>query len=722
MKNPEIHTLWTKTRSEYSDYLCIDNVANWKKILDRLVDYMNVYKKRPSQDSVTDDVKSLATWISNNFKNYNEDISKCKERMKIQEIHKLWSKTISTYNKYLCDSVTNWKNIHNATTEYMTNNNKPPSSADKNKEIRKLGTWISSQKSNYDEDITKSKLIMRTEEIHILWKNTLIEYGYHLSYVTEWKQMLCKVVEFINTKMQRPRNIKDEGCLARWIKKQNDGYETTIEESIGKCMTNPELHKLWSEILDKHSEYLCVDHITEWKNSLGKTIEYMDQNNKPPSSADKNKETKKLGKWISHQKTNYDDDIVNSKSNMKIVEIRQLWTKTLDKYSELLGDNETIWKFKHTKLIEFMNKNNKRPSNKDKNKDIKILGTWLQTQNCNYNIDIAKCDCIMTNLEIHILWTKTRSEYSDYLCIDLVDNWKNKFNKLTDFIKTNNKTPTASSDKVLTNWVCSNKSKYNIDIIKCKESMKNQEIHKIWTDFMEMEKEPKKKNMKLAAPSQNQKPETSNERQIRVKSEISVLHQHYKTLRSDNLRNEFNTNPELWHKYHEISEQNEASFPEEEIPRNRIITELKKIQTKRTKNIIDMGCGKAQISQHFKDDSRFLFTNYDHIAFDESIVTACDISKTPEEDDSVEIVILSLAMWGSNCSSYITEAFRILETNGTLYIMEPTKRWSEMDGYNIKPETAASKLRNLLTDNGFIIVKENIGKFSMFVCIKHKFM
>jgi ubiquinone/menaquinone biosynthesis C-methylase UbiE len=131
-----------------------------------------------------------------------------------------------------------------------------------------------------------------------------------------------------------------------------------------------------------------------------------------------------------------------------------------------------------------------------------------------------------------------------------------------------------------------------------------------------------------------------------------------------------------------------------------------------------MGCGKAQISQHFKDDSRFLFTNYDHIAFDESIVTACDISKTPEEDDSVEIVILSLAMWGSNCRSYIAEAFRILETNGTLYIMEPTKRWSEMDGYNIKPETAASKLRSLLTDNGFIIVKENIGKFSMFVCIK----
>jgi len=265
--------------------------------------------------------------------------------------------------------------------------------------------------------------------------------------------------------------------------------------------------------------------------------------------------------------------------------------------------------------------------------------------------------------------------------------------------------------------------------------MKSHTIHKHWTDLIEKhntlleykikkncKKEPKKKNMKLATPSQNPKPETSNERQIRVKSEISILHQHYKTLRSDNLRNEFNTNPELWHKYHEISEQNEASFPEEEIPRNRIITELKKIQTKRTKNIVDMGCGKAQISQHFKDDSRFLFTNYDHISFDESIVTACDISKTPEEDNSVEIAILSLAMWGSNCHSYIAEAFRILETNGTLYIMEPTKRWSEMDGYNIKPETAASKLRSLLTDNGFIIVKENIGKFSMFVCIKHKFM
>jgi len=581
---------------------------------------------------------------------------------------------------------------------------------------------------------------------------------------------------------------------------------------------NDEIKMLWSiqgdcEIGDNMCSRIIECHVERidngelWKLKLNELIKNMGNNNMAPSQTSDNKETKKLGKWLSHQKTNYNIDITKCKHIMKNPEIHKIWTETLDKHSELLGDNKTIWKFINTKVVNYMTTKNKRPNKRDKNEEIKYMGTWILTQNGNYNIDITKCDGIMKNLEIHTLWTETRYKHSDLLCIDLISNWKKildilieymsshnnerpskdstiddvkslsiwilnnnknydkdiskckecmkiteihekwaavldkhiklssdrgakwkyKLAELIEYMKNNNNvTPSAKAKnkatKTLGEWFSKQKSNYNHDITKCEQSMKKPEIHKMWTDFMEMEKTCKKKNMKLAAPSQNPKPETSNERQIRVKSEISVLHQHYKTLRSDNLRNEFNTNPELWHKYHEISEQNEASFPEEEIPRNRIITELEKIQTKRTKNIVDMGCGKAQISQHFKDDSRFLFTNYDHIAFDESIVTACDISKTPEEDNSVEIAILSLAMWGSNCRSYITEAFRILETNGTLYIMEPTKRWSEMDGYNIKPETAASKLRSLLTDDGFIIVKENIGKFSMFVCIKHKFM
>ena len=218
-----------------------------------------------------------------------------------------------------------------------------------------------------------------------------------------------------------------------------------------------------------------------------------------------------------------------------------------------------------------------------------------------------------------------------------------------------------------------------------------------------------KKSMKLKTPSV--KKETIEQRKQRTKSELSILHQRYKTLTSQNLQKEFQENPQLWTKYHEISEENESSFPEQDIPRNRIIQELDKIKTKRTKKVVDMGCGKAQIANHFEKDSRFQFINYDHISSSENIET-CDISNTPLEENDVEICILSLAMWGSNCKEYIQESHRILETGGKLYIIEATKRWTEED------ELPGNKLKKILEENGFQIVEEKIEKFCMFVCIK----
>jgi ribosomal RNA-processing protein 8 len=171
----------------------------------------------------------------------------------------------------------------------------------------------------------------------------------------------------------------------------------------------------------------------------------------------------------------------------------------------------------------------------------------------------------------------------------------------------------------------------------------------------------------------------------------------------------FNQNKDLWKAYHSISEENEKSFPEEGIPRNRIIHELNKINTKRTKVVVDMGCGKAHISEHFKKDTRFKFINYDHISSNETVIS-CDISKIPLEDASVEICILSLAMWGSNCKSYLNEACRLLESGGKLYMVEPTKRWTET--------TNADRLQNLLKESGFQIIQESVEKFCLFECIK----
>ena len=54
---------------------------------------------------------------------------------------------------------------------------------------------------------------------------------------------------------------------------------------------------------------------------------------------------------------------------------------------------------------------------------------------------------------------------------------------------------------------------------------------------------------------------------------------------------------------HNISKNNEESFPEEEIPRNLMIQYLEELPGKKQKVIADLGCGFAEINSHFKDNN-----------------------------------------------------------------------------------------------------------------------
>jgi ubiquinone/menaquinone biosynthesis C-methylase UbiE len=99
-------------------------------------------------------------------------------------------------------------------------------------------------------------------------------------------------------------------------------------------------------------------------------------------------------------------------------------------------------------------------------------------------------------------------------------------------------------------------------------------------------------------------------------------------------------------------------------------------------------------------------------------VTVADIAHTGLEDGDADVAILCLAMWGSNKEEYLTEAFRLLDPNGRLIIVEPSKRWMD-------EETGQHRLRDTLVRHGFTIVQEQVmteeqqvHKFSLFVAKK----
>ena len=77
---------------------------------------------------------------------------------------------------------------------------------------------------------------------------------------------------------------------------------------------------------------------------------------------------------------------------------------------------------------------------------------------------------------------------------------------------------------------------------------------------------------------------------------------------------------------------------------------------KRKKVIVDLGCGFAEINQHFQNNPRFEFHNFDHHSENDMVVSK-DIKNTELEDYSIDIAILSSRLCGkSNAKDYLQES------------------------------------------------------------------
>ena len=81
----------------------------------------------------------------------------------------------------------------------------------------------------------------------------------------------------------------------------------------------------------------------------------------------------------------------------------------------------------------------------------------------------------------------------------------------------------------------------------------------------------------------------------------------------------------------------------------------------------DFGCGEAKIHQEFGDRIH----SFDHVAINENVIS-CDISSVPLEDGSLDVVVFSLSLMGSNWNNYLREASRCLASNGFIFISETT--------------------------------------------------
>ena len=542
------------------------------------------------------------------------------------------------------------------------------------------------------------------------------------------------------SRMMRLYHDEEEDVYKPIVRIDNEEIADTIiqppnpKKRIGLTFhQNDEIQMLWRVQGDlDFSKTFCTVIIEcevsfgeeKWRNTSKKVCAYMDTEKKSPNKRDKNPDIKTLGYWVSNQKKNYKNKKYIVWTN---TDIRHEWETILEKYGEYLylNDNEEEWRNTLKQVCEYMDTEKKSPREKDKNPDIKKLGSWVSNQKKNYK---NKKYIVWTNEDIRHEWETILETYSEYLINDNEEDWRNTLKQVCEYMDTKKKSPREKDEnpdiKKLGKWVSHQKTNYKN---KKRIVWTNEDIRHEWETILEKYAEylsPKSRTKKQKAlpltTATVATTETATPHNFPPISDIGTLHKRYLKMRSDTLNQTFKADPQLWREYHATRKQTFATYVPASIPSNRIIQELEKIQTKRQKIVVDMGCGEAPIAHHFqnKHDSRFVFHNYDHQSGGDPLIQEVDISALPLDDADAEIVIMSLALWGTkeNCIQYIKEAYRVLESGGKFYISDSTKKWSPE---NPTQENGGELLRTLLTENGFTIVTEDIGNpFCLFKCSK----
>ena len=650
------------------------NEENWIKRLEEVKQYIDVNGKRPSSIDKNKEIKQLGSWLLNQQQNYKKKL----RIMKQSEIKKQWEDFIKKYNKYFLSNEDQWINRLKEVSKYIDENDKRPYSIDKNNDIKQLEQWLSTQQKNYK----KKANIMTQSEIKKQWEDFIKKYNkYFLSNEDQWTNRLKEVSKYIDENDKRPSQCdknNDIKQLGSWLSKQQQNYEKK-----SYIMTQSEIRKQWEDFIKKYNKYFLSNE-DQWINRLKEVSKYIDENDKRPSNSDKNDNIKQLGRWINGHQQNYEKKL----RIMKQSEIRQQWENFIKKYNKYFVSNEDQWANRLKEVSKYIDENDKRPSQSDKNNDIKQLGQWLSTQQKIYK---KKAE-IMKQFEIRQQWEDFIKKYNKYF-LSNEDQWINRLKEVSKYIDENGKRPSSTDKnndiKQLGTWLLNQQRNYE----KKSQIMIQSEIRQQWEDFITKyqqyfpdnpairEIRPKKiiKKSTEVKPKIELSKESSQKTSERKISDYQELTKKMSTQKSSNTSKMFKETPDLWHQYHDNRDFSFKGYDkQDEIPVNKIIAYLEtKANHKLT--ILDLGCGRNLIAQHFKNNKKFMMTGYDHVSHNGS--KQSDINNLPEEDDSIKICIYSQSLMGSNWKEYIEEGHRVLEYNGEIIISESVERYDTIKEY-----------------------------------------
>jgi superfamily II DNA or RNA helicase len=723
----------------------------WYEKLDKLKLFIDTNKKTPSKISKNEDEKKLGIWLRKQKQNYKKE----KESMSLNDKRRnIFEKFKEEYKEYLlsCDEL--WYENLDKLKLFINTNKKTPSERSKSEDEKQLGSWLRNQKINYKKE--KNSMSLKDKRRNIFEKFQEEYKEYLLSGDEIWYDNLDKLKLFINTNKKTPSchyKNEDEKKLGIWLGDQKRNYKKEI-----KAMSiNDKRRNIFEDFQEEYKEYLLT-YYEIWYENFNKLKLFINTNKKTPSHHSKNEDEKQIGGWLDNQKRNYKKEIQAMSINDKR---RNIFEDFQEEYKEYILTFEDIWYENFNKLKLFINTNKKTPSRYSKNEDEKQLGGWLGSQKVNYKKE--KNSMSLLNDNRRNIFEEFITEYKEYFQdfelniikkeneIQIKENKEDK--QVIDKIFTENELDTLNLTKLkeiakehkIPNYSRMKqenkdellkllKEKLNISVTQIKANEVTNNIQNKTNKNEEQNEEKlqyslsqtyQQKNMEKFQPkivNNHDKSETKTSNKITKKqlSKISELHKKYKTMSSENLSKYFRENDgENWKEYHKLIELNEKTYEENKIPVNQVIKYLETKKNKKIKKVADLGCGLARIYKHFQNkDHKFTFVNIDHFV-PENQKEYCiqgNIKNTELEDEEIDYSVLCLSLWGSDYKKYLSEIHRILDIQGELIIVEPSRRWVTEDA---NTKEIKNELKLLLEKNKFKIKQiQDQEKFMFIVCEK----
>jgi len=414
MKDDGRYNLWTQFLEDYKAHI-LTSEEIWYKNFEQAKTFMDINKQKPDWNTTNPKEKCIRIWLNTQQHDYKDKTG----GMKDDNRYKLWTQLLEDYNEYISTNDDLWvQNFEELKTFIDANQRKP---SHKHTEEFQLNKWLSHQQENYK----KKTHSMKDETQYNLWSQFLEDYkDYFVTNVDIWCQKFEELKMFISTNKRGPlisSKIPDETQLSCWVYCQQRNYKNKTDG-----MKDVVRYNLWTKFLEEYKEYF-VSEDEIWFQRFEELKMFIDTSKRTPTHHSNTPEERYLGKWLSHQVTNYKNKI----NGMKDITRYNLWSQFLEDYNEYFVSNEELWLQDFEELKSYIDVNKSRPTAMSKNQEDTKLCRFICYNQRNYkNKTKGMKDEVRYNL-----WTHFLEEYKEYFNKPTCANEDEPITESTEVIK-----------------------------------------------------------------------------------------------------------------------------------------------------------------------------------------------------------------------------------------------------------------------------------------------